>query len=117
MSQLLRETPSDKTGGFEGNKSSSCNSKLNHRQELNKTFFRCENDLLDWFITNNYDNLLQLNPVQLFKQHVETGLRNYPFKSSLTSEVIFKIILAAHTKTKRVIESLYSAKAEKVGDL
>ena len=93
MSQLQRLTPSGKTGGYEGIKSSINNSKLDHRQELNKTYFRCENNLLDWFISNNYDKLLQLNPAQLFKDQVAYVIRtNNPFQLQLTDELVFKSI-------------------------
>jgi hypothetical protein len=35
---------------------------------------------------------------------------NNPFQLQLTDELVFKSILAAHTKTKRIIENLYFAK-------
>jgi hypothetical protein len=58
-----------------------------------------------------YDKLLQLNPAQLFKDQVAYVIRtNNPFQLQLTDELVFKSILAAHTKTKRIIENLYYAK-------
>lgn len=120
MSQLQRETPSGKTGGSEGIKSSRDNFTLDHRQDLEKSFYRCVNDLLDWFIAKGYDKLLQLNPAQLYKDQVAYTIKqNNSFKLPLTDEVIFKSILAAHTKTKRTIENLYFAKEDKSrrGDL
>ena len=120
MSQLQRQTPSGKTGGSEGIKSSKANLNLEHRQDLEKSFHRCTNDLLEWFIAKGYDKLLQLNPAQLYKEQVTSAIgRNNPFKLPLTDEMVFKSILAAHTKTKRTIENLYYAVEDKSrrGDL
>lgn len=120
MSQLQRETPSGKTGGSEGIKSSRANLNLEHRQDLEKSFYRCTNDLLEWFLAKGYDKLLPLNPEQLYKEQVACAIRrNNQFKLPLTDEIVFKSILAAHTKTKRTIENLYFAKEDKSrrGDL
>ena len=120
MSQLQRETPSGKTGGSEGIKSSRANLNLEHRQELEKSFYRCANDLLEWFLAKGYDKLLPLNPEQLYKEQIAYVIKqSNPFKLPLTDEVIFKSSLAAHTKTKRTIENLYFAKEDKSrrGDL
>jgi hypothetical protein len=118
VSQLQRETPSGKTGGSEGIKSSRANLNLEHRQDLEKSFYRCTNDLLEWFFSKGYDKLLPLNPEQLYKEQVAYAIKqSNPFKLPLTDELVFKSILAAHTKTKRVIENLSYAKADQVGDL
>jgi hypothetical protein len=120
VSQLQRETPSGKTGGSEGIKSSRDNLNLEHRQDLEKSYYRCTTDLLDWFIANNYDKLLPLNPEQLFKELVAYVIKqNNPYKLPLTDEIVFKSILAAHTKTKKTIENLYFQKVDKSqrGDL
>ena len=120
MSELNGSTPSDKAEGAEGIKSSRPNPNLDHRQDLNKSYYRCANDLLDWFIANNYDKLLPLNPEQLYKEQIACVIKqSNPFKLPLTDEIIFKSILAAHTKAKRIIENLYFAKDDKSrrGDL
>jgi len=115
MRQLQGHTPSDYSGGAEGNKSSKTYLNLNHRQDLEKSFHRCTNDLLEWFIAKGYDKLLQLNPAQIYKEQVAYLIkRNNSWKLPVTDEMVFKSILAAHTKTKRLIENLYFAKG---GDL
>jgi hypothetical protein len=120
VSQLQRQTPSGKTGGSEGINSSRANSNLEHRQELEKSFNRCTNDLTEWFIAKGYDKLLQLNPAQIYKDQVAWAIcRNNSFKLPLTDEIVFKSILQAHAKTKRTIENLYYAIEDKSrrGDL
>jgi len=115
VSQLQRQTPSGYSGGSEGIKSSRANINLEHRQDLEKSFHRCTNDLLEWFIAKGYDKLLQLNPAQIYKEQIAYLIkRNNPLKLPVTDEMVFKSILAAHTKTKRLIENLYFAKG---GDL
>ena len=115
MSQLNGQAPDNEGEGSEGINSSRPNPNLEHRQELEKSFYRCANDLLEWFLAKGYDKLLQLNPVQIFKEQVAYVIkRSNPFKLPITDELVFKSILAAHTKTKRVIENLYFAKG---GDL
>ena len=120
MSDINGDTPSGETGGAEGINSSKPNYNLDHRQDLEKSFNRCANDLQDWFIAKGYDKLLPLNPKQLFKERVACAIKqNNPFKSQPTSELIFKSILSAHTKTKRIIENLYFIKTDETyrGDL
>jgi len=120
VSQLNGQAPSYKAQGSEGINSSRANSNLEHRQDLEKSFNRCTNDLTEWFIAKGYDKLLQLNPAQLYKDQVTSAIgRNNPFKLPLTDEMVFKSILAAHTKTKRTIENLYYAIEDKSrrGDL
>jgi hypothetical protein len=114
MSHLQRETPSGETRGFEGNKSSTNNSSADHRQDLEKSYFRCTNDLQDWYIAKGYYKLIQLNPAQLYKEQVAYAIRrNNPFNLPLSEAVIFKSIISAHFKTKRTIENLYFQFEEK----
>jgi hypothetical protein len=114
MSHLQRETPSGETRGFEGNKSSINNSSADHRQDLEKSYFRCTNDLQDWYIAKGYYKLIQLNPAQLYKEQVAYAIRrNNPFNLPLSEAVIFKSIISAHFKTKRTIENLYFQFEEK----
>ena len=120
MNQLNGQAPDNEGEGSEGIKSSRDNFTPNHRQALNKSYNRCTNDLLVWFIAKGYDKLLQLNPAQIYKEQVTYVIKqSNPFKLPLTDEVIFKSILAAHTKTKKTIENLYYAKEDKSrrGDL
>jgi hypothetical protein len=114
MSHLQRETPSGETRGFEGNKSSINNSSADHRQDLEKSYFRCGNDLQDWYIAKGYYKLIQLDPVQLYKEQVAYAIRrNNPFNLPLSEAVVFKSIISAHFKTKRTIENLYFQFEEK----
>ena len=116
MSQLQRQAPSGKTGGFEGIKSSVANLNLKHRQDLEKSYYRCANDLQDWYIAKGYYKLIQLDPVQLYKEQVAYAIRrNNPFNLPLSEAVIFKSIISAHFKTKRTIENLYFQFEEKLG--
>ena len=116
MSHLQRETPSGETRGFEGNKSSINNSSADHRQDLEKSYFRCGNDLQDWYIAKGYYKLIQLDPVQLYKEQVAYAIRrNNPFNLPLSEAIIFKSIISAHFKTKRTIENLYFQFEEKLG--
>ena len=116
MSHLQRETPSGETRGFEGNKSSINNSSADHRQDLEKSYFRCTNDLQDWYIAKGYYKLIQLNPAQLYKEQVAYAIRrNNPFNLPLSEAIIFKSIISAHFKTKRTIENLYFQFEEKLG--
>jgi hypothetical protein len=120
MSYLQGQAPSGKAQGFEGNKSSINNSSADHRQDLEKSYYRCATDLQDWFIAKGYYKLLQINPEQIYKEQIAYAIRrNNSFKLPLTEEIIFKSILAAHTKTKKTIENLYFAKEDKTlrGDL
>lgn len=120
MSQLNGQAPDNKGEGSEGINSSRANPNLNHRQDLEKSFNRCANNILEWYLANGYDELLQLNPKQFYKDQVACAIRrNNQFKLPLTDEIVFKSILAAHTKTKRTIENLYFAKEDKSrrGDL
>ena len=120
MSHLQRETPSGETRGFEGNKSSINNSSADHRQDLEKSYFRCTNDLQDWYIAKGYYKLLQINPEQIYKEQVAYAIRrNNSFNLPLSEEIIFKSIWSAHTKTKKTIENLYFAIDDKSrrGDL
>lgn len=120
MSQLNGQAPDNEGEGSEGINSSRPNPNLNHRQDLEKSFNRCTNDLLEWYLANGYDELLQLNPAQIYKDQVAYVIKqSNPFKLPLTDEIVFKSILAAHTKTKRTIKSLYFAKEDKSrrGDL
>lgn len=120
MSELNGQAPSDKAQGSEGIKSSRPNPNLEHRQDLEKSYNRCTNDLQDWFIAKGYYKLLQINPEQIYKEQIAYAIRrNNSFKLPLTEEIIFKSILAAHTKTKKTIENLYFAKEDKTlrGDL
>ena len=116
MSNLQRETPSGETRGSEGNKSSINNSSADHRQDLEKSYHRCKNDLQDWYIAKGYYKLMQLDPVQLYKEQVAYAIRrNNPFNLPLSEAVIFKSIISAHFKTKRTIENLYFQFEEKLG--
>jgi hypothetical protein len=120
MSQLNGQAPDNKGEGSEGINSSRANPNLDHRQDLNKSYYRCANDLLDWFIANNYDKLLPLNPEQLYKDLIADSIkRSNPCELPPTNEIIVKSIWAAHTKAKRIIENLYFAKEDKSrrGDL
>jgi hypothetical protein len=120
MSYLQGKTPSGETRGLEGNKSSLNNTSADHRQDLEKSYYRCTNDLQDWFIAKGYYKLLQIDPAQLYKEQVSYAIRrNNPFHLPVTEELIFKSILAAHTKTKKTIENLYFAFEDKSrrGDL
>ena len=108
MSYLQGQAPSGEAQGSEGNKSSVYYSSADHRQELNKSYYRCANDLQDWFIAKGYYKLLQINPEQLYKERLAFVMRrNNPFNLPLTEDFIFKCINTAHFKTKRTIQSLY----------
>jgi hypothetical protein len=112
MSQLNWDTPSGKTGGIEGNKSSIVYSNLQHRQDLEKSYNRCLNELLQMIIAKGYDKLLQLNLQQFFKELVASQIRqNY---LPITDEKVYRSILAAHTKAQRIIENLAAAKSQKL---
>lgn len=120
MKDLNGQAPSGKAQGLEGNYSSRPNPNLEHRQDLEKSYCRCTNDLQEWFISKGYDKLLQLNPATIYKEQVAYAIKqNNSFKLPLTEEIIFRSILAAHTKTKKVIENLYFAIESKTyrGDL
>jgi hypothetical protein len=120
MSYLQGQAPSDNAQGSEGIKSSRPNPNLSHRQDLEKSFCRCENELQEWFIAKGYDKLLPLNPAQLYKEQVAYCIRkNNSFQLPLTDEIVFKSILQAETKSKRIIENLYFAFEDKSrrGDL
>lgn len=108
MSQLNGQAPDNKGEGSEGINSSRPNPNLDHRQDLEKSYYRCANDLLEWYLANNYDKLLPLNPEQLYKEQVAYVIKcKNSFRLPLTEAIIFESILAAHTKTKRTIENLY----------
>ena len=116
MSELNGQAPSDKAQGSEGIKSSRPNPNLEHRQDLEKSYYRCTNDLQDWFIAKGYYKLIQLDPVQLYKEQVAYAIRrNNPFNLPLSEAIIFKSIISAHFKTKRTIENLYFQFEEKLG--
>jgi hypothetical protein len=120
MSELNGQAPSDKAQGSEGIKSSRPNPNLDHRQDLEKSYYLCTNDLQEWFIANGYYKLLQINPEQIYKEQVAYAIRrNNSFNLPLTEEIIFKSIWSAHTKTKKTIENLYFAFEDKSrrGDL
>ena len=120
MSELNGQAPSDKAQGSEGIKSSRPNPNLDHRQDLEKSYYLCTNDLQEWFIAKGYYKLLQINLAQLYKEQVSYVIRrNNPFNLPVTEELIFKSILVAHTKTKKTIENLYFAFEDKSrrGDL
>ena len=108
MSYLQGQAPSGKAQGSEVNKSSGLYSSADHRQRLEKSYYRCTNDLQDWYIAKGYYKLLQINPEQMYKERLAFVIRrNNPFKLPLTEDLIFKCIISAHIKTKRTIQSLY----------
>ena len=120
MSQLNGQAPDNEGEGSEGINSSMHNHNLSHRQDLEKSYNTCRNDLQEWFIAKGYYKLLQINPEQIYKEQVAYAIRkNNSFKLPLTEAIIFKSIWVAHTKTKKTIENLYFAFEDKSrrGDL
>ena len=120
MSELNGQAPTSKGEGSEGINSSRPNLNLDHRQDLEKSYNTCRNDLQEWFIAKGYYKLLRINPEQIYKEQVAYTIRtNNSFNLPLTEAIIFKSIWAAHTKTKKTIENLYFAFEDKTrrGDL
>jgi hypothetical protein len=116
MSYLQGQAPSGEAQGSKGNNSLINNPSADHRQALENSYYRCTNDLQDWYIAKGYYKLIQLDPVQLYKEQVAYAIRrNNPFNLPLSEAIIFKSIISAHFKTKRTIENLYFQFEEKLG--